>query len=46
MLTILDIKKTKRYWDEKSLYLKVTPQGGMRWRLKYRGEGKEKVIAF
>lgn len=52
MLTALEIKKikplekTKRYWDEKGMYLEVTPKGGMLWRLKYRLEGKEKVLAI
>lgn len=52
MLTALEIKKikplekTKRYWDEKGMYLEVTPKGGMLWRLKYRIEGKEKVLAI
>ena len=52
MLTVLEIKqikpldKTKRYWDEKGMYLEVTPKGGMLWRLKYRLDGKEKVLAL
>ena len=33
--------KTKRYADEKGMYLEVTPSGGMYWRLKYRIDGKE-----
>lgn len=33
--------KTKRYADEKGMYLEVTPSGGMYWRLKYRINGKE-----
>ena len=35
-------EKTKRYSDEKGMYLEVTPKGGMYWRVKYRIEGKEK----
>lgn len=34
-------EKTKRYADEKGMYLEVTPSGGMYWRLKYRINGKE-----
>lgn len=34
-------EKTKRYADEKGMYLEVTPSGGMYWRLKYRVNGKE-----
>lgn len=34
-------EKTKRYADEKGMYLEVTPSGGMYWRLKYRIDGKE-----
>lgn len=34
-------EKTKRYTDEKGMYLEVTPSGGMYWRLKYRINGKE-----
>lgn len=38
--------KTVRYSDEKGLYLQVAPSGGMWWRLKFRFEGKEKVLAL
>jgi integrase len=47
MLTAQEVKKfkpeanTKRYSDEKGMYLEVTPSGGKYWRLKYRYEGKE-----
>jgi len=34
-------EKTKRYADEKGMYLEVTPSGGMYWRLKYRIDAKE-----
>lgn len=32
--------------DEKGLFLFVTPSGGTLWRLKYRFDGKEKLISF
>ena len=41
-LTNVDIKNAKprdksyRLYDEKGLYLEVTPAGGKLWRLKYR----------
>lgn len=47
MLTDAKIRKikpeltTKRYTDEKGMYLEVTPKGGMYWRMKYRIGGKE-----
>ncbi|MEM9448013.1 MAG: integrase arm-type DNA-binding domain-containing protein [Cyanobacteria bacterium P01_E01_bin.6] len=39
-------EKTKRLWDEKGLYLEITPKGGKGWRLKYRINKKEKRISF
>lgn len=32
--------------DGGGLYLQVTPQGGLYWRLKYRFGGKEKLLAL
>ncbi len=32
--------------DEKGLFLLVTPPGGKLWRLKYRLDGKEKLLSF
>ncbi len=32
--------------DERGLYLLITPNGGKLWRLKYRINGKEKVLSF
>ncbi|MDR2688649.1 MAG: integrase arm-type DNA-binding domain-containing protein [Azoarcus sp.] len=32
--------------DEKGLYLLVPPSGGKLWRMRYRFEGKEKLLAF
>jgi integrase len=52
LLTVAEIKaikpqdKTKRYADEKRMYLEVSPSGGMYWRLKYDFDGKEKVLAL
>ena len=38
-------KKTK-YPDEKSMYLEVTPSGGMHWRMKFRINGKENIFSI
>lgn len=38
--------KTKRIYDEKGLYLEVSPKGGKWWRFKYRFEGKEKRLSL
>jgi integrase len=52
MLTDTQIKQAKgtgkvqRLWDERGLYLEVTPPGGKVWRFKYRFNGKEKRIGF
>jgi len=35
-----------RLWDSGGLYLEVTPAGGKLWRLKYRFQGKEKLLAL
>lgn len=32
--------------DEKGLFLLVTPTGGKWWRLKYRFDGKEKLLSL
>ena len=51
-LTNVDIKNAKprdknyRLYDEKGLYLEVTPAGGKLWRMKYRFGGKEKRLAL
>jgi integrase len=51
-LTALDVKHAKkdskpyRMYDERGLYLEVTPSGGKLWRLKYRIGGKEKRLAL
>jgi integrase len=52
MLTDTTIKNAKppakpfKLADEKGLYLLVNPSGGKLWRMKYRFEGKEKLLAF
>lgn len=52
MLTDVVLKKVKptdkvvRMWDEKGLYLEVTPSGGKWWRLKFRIDGKEKRLSL
>ena len=38
--------KNYRLYDEKGLYVEVTPAGGKLWRLKYRFGGKEKRLAL
>jgi hypothetical protein len=38
--------KTFRLFDERGLYLGVSPNGGKWWRLKYRFGGKEKKLAL
>lgn len=38
--------KAARLFDEKGLYLEVSPAGGKWWRLKYRIDGKEKRISL
>ena len=39
-------KKTVKLFDERGLYLEVSPPGGRWWRLKYRFEGKEKRLSL
>lgn len=38
--------KPRKVADEKGLYLLVQPTGGKLWRLKYRIDGKEKLLAL
>ena len=38
--------KTIKMFDEKGLYLEVSPKGGKWWRLKYRFDGKEKRLSL
>jgi integrase len=52
MLTEVHLKsakpkeKTYRLWDERGLYLEVTPSGSKLWRFKYRFANKEKRLAL
>jgi integrase len=39
-------KKTRKLYDERGLYLEVSPNGGKWWRLKYRYSGKEKRLSL
>lgn len=39
-------EKSYKKFDEKGLYLEISPKGGKWWRLKYRIEGKEKRISL
>lgn len=51
-LTDATIRKTKhaekpfKLFDERGLFLLVTPTGGKLWRFKYRFNGKEKLISL
>jgi Arm DNA-binding domain len=38
--------KTYRMYDGRGLYLEIRPNGGKWWRLKYRYEGKEKLLSM
>ena len=38
--------KLYKLFDERGLFLLVTPQGGRLWRFKYRFAGAEKVLAL
>ena len=52
MLSDTQIRSTKpggksiRLYDERGLYLEITPTGGRWWRLKYRFSGKEKLLSM
>jgi integrase len=39
-------KKTVKLFDDRGLYLEVSPSGGRWWRLKYRFDGKEKRLSL
>ncbi len=39
-------KKPIRVFDERGLYLEISPSGGKWWRLKYRFDGKEKRLSL
>ena len=38
--------KAQKLFDEKGLFLLVSPRGGKWWRLKYRYEGREKLLSL
>ncbi|QPJ64809.1 MAG: integrase arm-type DNA-binding domain-containing protein [Candidatus Nitrohelix vancouverensis] len=38
--------KTRKLYDERGLYLEISPNGGKWWRFKYRFEGKEKRLSL
>ena len=38
--------KARRLYDERGLYLEISPKGGRWWRFKYRIDGKEKRISL
>ena len=38
--------KTIKLFDERGLYLEISPAGGKWWRFKYTFEGKEKRISL
>ena len=38
--------KTTKLFDERGLYLEISPSGGKWWRLKYRIHGKEKRLSL
>ena len=39
-------EKTCKLYDERGLYLEISPKGGKWWRFKYRFEGKEKRLSL
>jgi integrase len=39
-------ERASKLYDERGLYLLVTPQGGKWWRFKYRFDAKEKLISL
>ncbi len=39
-------EKTCKLYDERGLYLEISPKGGKWWRFKYRYEGKEKRLSL
>jgi integrase len=39
-------EKTFKLYDERGMYLEISPKGGKWWRLKYRFSGKEKRLSL
>ena len=44
--SLVSNSKVTRHYDERGLYLEVSPRGDKWWRLKYRFRGKEKRLAL
>ncbi len=42
----LPTDRPQRLFDERGLYLEISPAGGKWWRLKYRFKGKEKRLSL
>ncbi|MGA7342519.1 MAG: Arm DNA-binding domain-containing protein [Terracidiphilus sp.] len=40
------LSKTTRLFDERGLYLEISPAGGKWWRLKYRFDNREKRLSL
>ena len=38
--------KSRKLYDERGLFLLLNPKGGKWWRLKYRFDGKEKLLSL
>ena len=51
-LTNIIVKNTKsrdkkfKIFDERGMYLEVSPSGGKWWRFKYRFDGKQKQLSL
>lgn len=39
-------RKAIKFTDEKGMFLLITPAGGKLWRLRYRFDGREKLLAM
>ncbi|MCY4641905.1 MAG: Arm DNA-binding domain-containing protein, partial [Gammaproteobacteria bacterium] len=39
-------EKSRKVFDGRGLYLEISPSGGKWWRLKYRFDGKDKLISL
>jgi len=46
IVSVLPDIKPKRLWDGGGLFLQVNPIGSKLWRLKYRFQGKEKLLSL
>ncbi|HJU11857.1 MAG TPA: integrase arm-type DNA-binding domain-containing protein, partial [Candidatus Binataceae bacterium] len=45
-ILIRNVKTSRKLYDQRGLYLLVSPQGGKWWRFKYRFAGKEKLLSL